>query len=302
MRTTALIAMIVAGLGMSASALAQTTETTVETTPPPGPPVPSVTTTGQAVAPAPAPARTIPQLDERTALMVGRHTLKLGILAFEYGIIQHLSVGSDPPAWLLRTVANVWVPNLHFKFQFLDRDPVWLAAQASGYIAHLKPDGVESGNLVVVPLSLYASVRVHPRVYLHGEGTYVGARLFGTGNVTDAQLNGAAAARAVQTGLMVQVRLTRIFSLTATGRLQVYVSDVPFSGKSTLDPFTNADLNGQYTIRVQHPWEAIGGIAVLWKHFHLIVGAGYGNYFLPGLDISNPKKTFVPDASLSVVL
>ena len=199
MRTTALVATIMTVLGMSSSALAQTTtETTVETTTPPGPPTTSVTATGEAAPSAPAP--TIPQLDERTAFMVGRHTLKLGILAFEYGIIQHLSVGSDPPAWALRTVANVWFPNLHFKFQFLDRDPVWLAVQASGYVAHFARDGGESGNLVVVPLSLFGSVRVHPRVHLHGEATYVYARLFGTGNLTDAQLNGAAAARAVQTG------------------------------------------------------------------------------------------------------
>jgi len=286
---------------MPASALAQTTtEATAETTTLREPPTTSITAAGQAAPPAPA--RPIPQLDERTAHMVGRHTLKLGILAFEYGIIQHLSVGSDPPAWLLRTVADVWVPNLHGKFQFLDRDPVWLAVQAAAYFAHLKSDGVESGNLFVVPLSLYASVRVHPQVQLHGELTYVYARLFGSGNLTDAQLNGAAVSRALQTGLMLQVRLTRIFSLTATGRVQAYVSDVPFSGGGTLDPFTSADLNGQYTIKVQHPWEAIGGIAVLWKHFHLIVGAGYGNYFVPGMDISNPKKTFIPDVSLAVVL
>ena len=40
---------------------------------------------------------------------------------------------------------------------------------------------------------------------------------------------------------------------------------------------------------------------MLWKHFHLIVGAGYGNYFFPGLNIASPKKTFFPDVSLSVV-
>jgi hypothetical protein len=68
------------------------------------------------------------------------------------------------------------------------------------------------------------------------------------------------------------------------------------------DPYTTASLNGQFVPPVEHPWEAIGGVAFLWEHFRLTLGAGYGYYFLPGLDIANTKKTFVPDASIAVVL
>jgi hypothetical protein len=49
-------------------------------------------------------------LDEHTALVLGRHRLKLGVLAFERGITHNVSVGlnaaarvaggsSIPPAW-----------------------------------------------------------------------------------------------------------------------------------------------------------------------------------------------------------
>ena len=59
------------------------------------------TTTVQALPPAEAPPpKPIPEITERTAYMVGKHTLHLGILAFEYGIIQQLSVGTDPPSWV----------------------------------------------------------------------------------------------------------------------------------------------------------------------------------------------------------
>ena len=34
----------------------------------------------------------------------------------------------------------------------------------------------------------------------------------------------------------------------------------------------------------------------------MVVGGGYGYYFVPGLDIANTSKTFVPDLSLAVVL
>jgi hypothetical protein len=234
--------------------------------------------------------------------MVGRHKLKLGILAAEFGITQWLSIGSDPPAWALRAVSSAWVPNLHAKLQLFDRDPLALALLAGVYYASISQSGGASGRIVDVPLSLFASLRVHPRIYLHGEGAYVAVRAWGAGNVNRAEVNGAAAARAGQAGLMMQFRLTRIFSLTATGRYQFYTADVPFSGTGTIDPYTTATVSGQVVPVVQHPWEAIGGVAVLWKHFHLIVGAGYGYYFLPGLDVPNTTKTFVPDASLAVVL
>jgi hypothetical protein len=124
----------------------------------------------------------------------------------------------------------------------------------------------------------------------------------GTGDVTKASLDGTTAGSAGQLGLMVQYRLTRIFSLTATGRYQFWVSDLPLSGSSMIDPYTTGSLSGQYVPAVQHPWEAIGGIAVLWHYIHLTLGAGYGYYFVPGLDIANTKKTFVPDANIAVVL
>ena len=263
---------------------------------------PVETTTVQAPPAAqPPPPKPIPELEERTAYMVGEHKLKLGILAFEYGIMQQLSVGTDPPSWVLRSFMSVLVPNLHLKFQILDRGPVAVAVLGAGYYGIISKENF-SGDLINIPLSLFVSLKVHPRITLHGEGTYVYSRVFGTGDITKATLDGATALRTGQVGLMVQYRVTRIFSLTATGRYQFYAADLPLSGSTMLDPNTTATLNGQFVPGVQHPWEAMGGVAFLWQHFQLILGAGYGYYFAPGLDIANTKKTFVPDASIAVVL
>jgi len=195
----------------------------------------------------------------------------------------------------------VLIPNLHVKFQILDRGPVAVAVQAAGYYGNVSRSNF-NGNLIDIPLTAYVSVKVHPRITLHVEGTYVYARVFGTGDLSQASLNGATAVRAGQLGLMAQYRVTRIFSLLATGRYQLWNSDLPLSGSSMTDPYTTASLNGQFVPAVQHPWEAIGGVAFLWHYVHLTLGAGYGYYFVPGLDIPNTKKTFVPDASISVVL
>ncbi len=263
---------------------------------------PAETATVQAPPPAEAaPPKPIPLLDERTAYMVGAHKLKLGILAFEYGIIQQVSIGTEPPAWALRAFTSVLIPNLHLKVQILDRDPVAVAVQVAGYYGDVSRSNF-NGNLIDIPLTAFVSVKVHPQVTLHVEGAYVYARVFGTGDITKAALDGATAVRAGQLGLMVQYRVTRIFSLLATGRYQVWNSDLPLSGSSMTDPYTTATLSGQFVPSVQHPWQAIGGAAFLWHYVHLVVGAGYGYYFVPGLDIPNTKKTFVPDASLAVVL
>jgi hypothetical protein len=288
MRMRGAFMVVVAGAALCAPALARAQEETtrVEALPPEA---------------TPAPEQVIPRLDERTAYMVGRHTLKIGILAFDYGITQRLSIGSDPPSWLLRAFIHVWVPNLHVKFQIFERDPVAVAVQAAGYYAETTSDNID-GHVIDVPLSLFVSLKVHPRITLHAEGTYVFVRGFGTGNVTQLQLDGATTSRTAQVGLMAQFRLTRIVSLTATGRFQAYTADLPLSGNSSIDPCTSATLNGQLVPATQHPWELIGGVTVLWRHFHMILGAGYGNYFAPGLDIAAPKRSFVPDASLAVVL
>jgi len=266
-------------------------------------PIEPVETTSVQAPPIEAgpPAPPVVQLDERTAYMVGRHKLKLGILAFEYGITQQLSIGTEPPVWALRAVIDILIPNLHFKYQILDRDPVAVAVQVAGYYADISRAGF-NGNMIDVPLSAFVSVKVHPRITLHAEGAYVFARVFGTGDITQAQLDGATVVRAGQLGLVAQYQVTRVFSLTATGRYQFYMADLPLSGSAMADPYTTASLSGQYVPPVKHPWEAIGGVAFLWQHFRLILGAGYGYYFVPGMDIANTRKTVVPDGSIAVVL
>jgi len=266
-------------------------------------PIEPVATAAAQAPPPVAPEAPEPeaQLTEGTAYMIGRHKLKVGILAFEYGIMQQLSVGTDPPAWALGAYLRILVPNLHLKYQILDRGPVAVAVQAAGYYGSLSSNNID-GNLLDVPISVWVSVKVYPRITLHAEGAYVYARVFGTGNITRASIDGATAARAGQLGLIAQYQVTRVFSLTATGRYQVYTADLPLSGSSTSDPYTTATLSGQYVPAVQHPWEAIAGVAFLWQHFQLTVGAGYGYYFVPGMDIANSKRTVVPEGSIAVVL
>ena len=246
----------------------------------------------------------LPRLDERTAYTIGARRLKLGLLAFEYGLTERISVGTDPPAWAARAFVSVLIPNLHLKALFFERGPLAVAARAGVYYAYLGGggNGGSAGNLVTAPLSLFPSVRLASRVWLHAEATYLFARAFGTGNTDNADINGAVAARAAQAGAMFEVRLTRIFSLLALGRYQFYSGPLVFGGTAEIDPSTTVRVDAEMRPRVEHPWQTVGGAAFLWRHVRLIVGAGYGYYFVPGLSVAIPERTFFPDASLSVVL
>jgi len=242
------------------------------------------------------------QLLQRTANMIGADRLQIGILSFDYGIVDRLSIGTDPPAWAARAVLSLLIPNLHLKFSLYQRGPIAVALQAAGYLGALKDQGSASGTLTAFPLSLFGSFRVHQRVWLHGEGTFNWVRAWGTGNLNDSGIDGQVASQAAQLGLVAQLQLTRVVSLTATGRYQVYTGKLAFEGSGMLDPYTTASVNGSAEPRVSHPWQAVAGVALLWRHIHLTVGAGYGYYFIPGMDIPYPKQTFVPDASFSVLL
>jgi hypothetical protein len=241
------------------------------------------------------------RLDERTAYTIGRHTFKIGLLALDFGITEKLSVGTDPPAWAARALGKIWIPNLHVKYQFYNRGRWAVAGTAGFYYASISgSDG--SGQVLDIPFAAFASFIAHPHVILHFEGSYVFARMLGAGDVQSSTVHGAAAARAVQLGLMGQFPVTHIFSLIALGRVQVYTGDVGFNATSQVDPYTSVTLNGNVVPKDPHPWQAVVGAAFLWKHFHLQGGVGYGSYFVPGLYVPVPKTTVVPDISLSVLL
>jgi hypothetical protein len=236
-------------------------------------------------------------IDEFTARMIGGGRLKLGILAFDYGITDFLSFGTDPPAWALRAVAHVLVPNLHVKANFLSTPGVIVSGKVGGYYANISTGSVD-GNLLVVPATLFVSVKVLPPLWVHLEGAYNWARGFGTGDVSKPDIDGAVVMRTVQVGAMVEYRLSRVVALLARGRYQPYASPIVLEGGGMLDPYTHAEGTLEIRPTAPHPWQGTGAVALTWKYVGVIAGAGYGNYFLPGMNVSDPHVRVIPEASV----
>lgn len=242
-----------------------------------------------------------PRLDERTAYAVGGGHLKLGLLSMEYGVLDRLAVGIDPPAWAARAVLPIWIPNLHAEVGVIRSPAFALSVRLAGYFADIGNDAAP-GKLVAVPVSAFASTELARHWWLHGEATYLFADASGAGDLDDAEVNGAVTARSAQLAAMLELQLSRVVSLTALGRYQVYSGPLVFDGTTQPDAYTTVQVEGELMPRTEHPWQVIPGVAFLWTNVRLVVGIGYGNYFVPGIGLALPDRSIVPDLSLSVVL
>jgi hypothetical protein len=250
---------------------------------------------------APARAQFVegPRMDEYTAFTVGRHRLKLGVLAFDFGITERLSVGTDPPAWAARSVVDVVIPNLHVKYTLIDDERFRLSAQAAFYYYDLTSADVASGSLVAVPLTLWGSLPLLDKLSLHLEGAWNIIRASGTGNADEADIKGAVATEALQTGAMLSYRVRPRLALNLRGRWQAWMRPLEIDGEKQFDPYTRADLHATVEPRRQHPLAMVVSGAYFWDHVHLSLGVGYGSYFIPGPNVYLDYQGIIPEASLS---
>jgi hypothetical protein len=239
-------------------------------------------------------------LDENTALMVGDKTLKIGVLSFAYGITRQLEVGSNPIAWFSGSFTPVFAPNVYLKYAFVDTEHFVLSGQAALYYAQARSASEASGHLWEVPLSLYASQLVLPRLWVHGEFNYNWVRAVGAGDLEHVQIHGGLATRSGQLGLMFQWRLSRVVSLLARGRVQAWSTPMVLHGTGQPDAYTNVEVGAEVRTDRPHPWLAVAGVALTWSHVGLIAGGGYGQFFVPGANLVVPGRGFVPEGSLWV--
>jgi hypothetical protein len=238
--------------------------------------------------------------DYYTARMVGARRLKVGILAFEYGIIDRLSIGTDPPMYALRGFASIIAPNLHARVNFVHAPGFDLTGVAAGYYIGISHADA-SGHLWIVPLSLFASVQLAHPLWLHLEGSYNWSRGDGAGDVAKTDVFGTVVLRTGQVGAQLELRLSRVVALTARGRYQFYETPIVFQGDGTIDPYTHVNASIEARPLKDHPAMGVAGVALTWKYVGVVAGGGYGHYFLPGANLAVPHNGFVPEGALWAV-
>lgn len=249
----------------------------------------------------PPPDFDVPRLVNRTALALDKGQFELGVLAFRYGVTNWLTVSSAPPFWLARAASSVLVPNLSVKLVALRTRNLWISGDVGGYYAFVGNDR-SSGNVLIVPIAGLASIQALPGFWIHPVAAYTVVQAFGSGDFGRFTVGGTAATTTVQVGMTLQYQLTSIVSLTLWGRFQPYAARVAVSGSGSIDATTTADVEARITPAIEHPWLIVPGVAFFWPHVRFTVGVGYGNFFVPGVDVALRGAGFVPDASFYFVL
>jgi hypothetical protein len=242
-----------------------------------------------------------PRLDEYTAFTVKDDQIKLGLLAFEYGLTDWFSIGTDTPAWAARAFVSIFAPNLHLKLTFLAHERWRLTGQVGGYIADVTGTNNAQGTVYAVPLSLLLSTKLADKWWTHFEGNYNFTHVDGTGSANRFNIDGAVSTESAQVGAMLEFRPIPKLAITLRGRYQAWMSPLSIRGESQLDPYTRADLRAEMTPRYEHPYTVVASVSYFWKHVHARVGGGYGTYFLQGANLYLPYRGFIPDGTISLV-
>lgn len=235
------------------------------------------------------------------------HTLKggelrLGLFEQNLGLHRYVQIGTETLPWVVGVFLRSVTPNLNAKVGLVRSRGFDASLRASVFYAHVAASGSEaegSGSLWIVPVSLTTSTRLLKPLWVHTEatGTWIGAG--GRAEAQSLSVRGAALARSVQFGLMLEARVNRVLAFTLRGRMETSTRPTLIRSRSEEGAVTQLDADVTIAPRFTHPpMVGILGVALSWKHFNLQLGMGYGNLFLPSLRVPIPGAYPVPDGSL----
>jgi hypothetical protein len=228
------------------------------------------------------------------AFVLQKGEWQVGPFRVDYGALEQLTIGTYVAPWVFL------FPNIQFKI---------LAFQSERWSVSLRPGlfyedlelppklyGVGPADttikLWVIPLEGYASFIINPRFTLTAAAVYTAVA--GKGSYNPSDYEGTAAAANAQVGLGLEWRVNNVTAFNFQAR---YVAFQSANGVGTVtvevDDVTSADVEAQGTARGA---DASNGFSVTayahfsWQTFNLKVGAGYGNYNVPGMNLVVPER------------
>ena len=205
-------------------------------------------------------------IDEHTAFTVPRHAVKIGVLTMDFGVAEGLSIGIDPAPYLARAFGDLFVPNLHLKGVLLQNHIGTISGQIAGYYGFIRDGPSARWAGAHRSRSAVRSGQLSSRVWLHLEVNYNHAHAVSSDLGGKAEFEGSVATRNWQGGAMLEYRLSPVVGLLARGRVQAFSSPLVIRGEGQLDPYTTADFAAEYTPIHEHPWVAVGALAMTWQH------------------------------------
>jgi hypothetical protein len=221
----------------------------------------------------------------QTARTLSQGELEIGLMTTDVGLFDAWNVGLDHLYFALP------IFNLHTKVRiYRDED---FAISVSGSVYYFNVDlfwwansPTTRGWLVAWPIDATVSIPLADRFSLHTFAvlTMTSGKLEQSGD----DYGGTAAANNFQIGLTPEWRITSHVALNLRLRFAPWV-DVSgaASGTIQLDPATTVDVGAEAeldTSEAELAFSALLAIHLVWDWFNLRLGAGWGNFNLPGLN------------------
>lgn len=240
-----------------------------------------------------------------TAYTLNRWELSLGLWRAEVGVLDEVTLGTYVPTWFTYPFLETTVPTGFVKVRdWFDAD--FSVALRAGFVffsagtlsQKLLDDANVQGGMVVFPIGAAGSWRVNQWFTQSAELSYVFAAVGGSSQ-GKATLEGGMATENVTLTSLSEWRLGRIVALTLLGRVLAYRGNARLVGTIEEDGSEiDVDVGGRLEQGVV--FSVVPGISLSFEYFNLELGVGYGNLWLPIVELPLPGRSLVPEADVYV--
>ncbi len=223
--------------------------------------------------------------------------MQMGLASVVVGLGGHpllrmMEIGTNPWLWTTN-VGGVRSYNVRGKYKFYSDDILSLSVRSAVYQI-----GKANAQIRLVPVELYAGLRLYPNVTVGAGYKYVNLRVKGGVEITeDLTALGDVGFSTAQFLGMAEYRLSKLTAFVLRGsvhryqrvRVEAAVTDDGDQG----GVFVDKNLLGKQTafnVTLVTAWS--------WNRLNIELGLGYGNLEVPGISAVVPVRSILPAADL----
>lgn len=238
-----------------------------------------------------------------TAYTLEAWELSLGLWRAQIGLLDELTIGTYVPTYFTYPFLETTVPTGFVKVRDWFDSDVAVALRA-GFVffdadtvsKKLLDDANVQGGMVIFPLGAASSWRVSQRFTQSLELGYVFAAAGGSAQ-GEAEIEGGLLTENVTVTTLSEWRLSRVWALTLMGRILAYRGNARVIGSIEEEGSkVDVDVGGRFEKRVL--FSVVPGVSLSFEYFNLEAGLGYGNLWLPIVELPLPGRSLVPEVDL----
>ena len=240
-----------------------------------------------------------------TAYTLPAWELSLGLWRAQVGVLDEVLLGTYVPTWFTYPFLQTTVPTGFVKVRDWFHADVAVSLRA-GFVffsgdtlaQKLLDDANVQAGMAVFPIGVATSWRANRWFSQSLEASYVFAAAGGESDGR-AKLEGGMATENVTLTSLSEWRVSRVVALTLLGRFLAYRGNARLEGTIEEDGSEiEVDVGGRFENTVA--FSVVPGVSLSFEYVNLELGIGYGNWWLPIVEMPLPGRTLVPEFDIYV--